>query len=131
MCQKILKSKLLHIGIHNDSVNMIMDYLNSRWQYVQINNNSSEKILTGKISVSQGSVISGILYLIYTLDMPLVMHDNIRDSLTEYSNCKRIQNLTYIDDCFVILEDDDHNIWKQTDVQWVYCQFYFKFCQTL
>ena len=30
VCHKILKSKLLHIGIHNDSVNMVMDYLNSR-----------------------------------------------------------------------------------------------------
>ena len=63
----ILKRKMLHIGIHKESVEMIMSYLHNRKQQVYINGNMSDKLLTGEVSDGQGSVMSGLLYLIYTL----------------------------------------------------------------
>ena len=66
---ELLELKLKHIGIHDISVKMIMNYLSERKQYVYLNANKSETLVTGNTSVSQGSIISGLLYLIFTLDM--------------------------------------------------------------
>ena len=65
----ILKKKLLHIGIEKKDVETIMNYLSQRKQYVMINGNSSSNLLTGPVSVGQGSVLSGLLYGIYTFDI--------------------------------------------------------------
>ena len=64
----ILKSKLRHIGLSMDAVETIMSYLSNRKQYVRLNSNSSDLLLTGNVSGGQGSVVSGILYGIMTLD---------------------------------------------------------------
>ena len=44
-------------------------------QQVMVNSNESEILLTGKCSVSQGSVLSRLLYIIFTLDI----HDQMLD----------------------------------------------------
>ena len=72
---KWLKEKLIHIGIEEESVKMIMTYLDDRKQAVYINGNTSETLNTGPYSVCQGTVLSGLFYLIYTLDMNLQTHN--------------------------------------------------------
>ena len=71
----ILKSKLRHIGLSMDAVETIMSYLSNRKQYVRLNSNSSDLLLTGNVSVGQGSVVSGILYGIMTLDQNSQIHE--------------------------------------------------------
>ena len=82
----ILKGKLQQIGIHKESIDMIMNYLHNRKQYVEVNSNQSEILLTGNCSVSQGSVLSGLLYIIYTLDMHQQLHKIRHNNNYEYKN---------------------------------------------
>ena len=49
-------------------------FLTDRKQYVHLQAISSEKLLTGPQSVVQGSTVSCILFLIYVLDLPQVLH---------------------------------------------------------
>ena len=58
-----------HIGIEKQSINLLNDYLNERTIYTEINTNKSNKVIADNIGVSQGSVLSSLLFLIYTLDM--------------------------------------------------------------
>ena len=83
----ILKRKLLHIGIDATSVDLLMNYLTSRKQQVSNNSSLSEVLLTGECSVSQGSVLSGLLYIIYTLDMHDQLHPIKHSNNTEYYKC--------------------------------------------
>ena len=81
---------------------MIMSYLSERKQAVYINGNTSDTLLTGPYSVSQGSILSGNFYLIYTLDIPL----------TEYNNCNNTQINTYIDDSYGIVKETNKGLWN-------------------
>ena len=87
---KWLKEKMIHIGIHQNSINTIMSYLSERKQAVYINGNTSDTLLTGPYSVSQGSILSGNFYLIYTLDMTLQTH------IKEYINININENNDYL-----------------------------------
>ena len=92
---------------------MIMNYLENRKQYVQLNTNRSQILLTGDKSVSQGSVASGLLYLIYTLDIPHQSHKLKHSNHREYSSCKNTLMNTYVDDCYSVLTTKKNNIWKK------------------
>ena len=49
----ILKLKMLHIGLHEDTVQMFCELSkNERKQHVEVNTNKSDLLLTGPISVS-------------------------------------------------------------------------------
>ena len=111
----ILEKKLKHIGIENETVKMIMSYLNNRKQYVQINSNNSDILLTGDISVSQGSVMSGILYTIYILDMHHQTHAIAHTNHKEYNMCRNTHINTFVDDCYAILKADKNKIWNKIE----------------
>ncbi len=70
-----LEEKLKIIGIHNKYVKMIMSLLDNRKQYVELNPHQSDLLLTGPISVCQGTVLAGLFYLIYTLDIHCQPHN--------------------------------------------------------
>ena len=80
---KILYNKLIHIGYHIATAQLIIDYLTGRQNYVEINTNKSTLIDNGDYGVNQGSVLSGFLYLCFTLDAPAVPHDNPHTSHIE------------------------------------------------
>ena len=90
-----------------------MNYLSERKQYVQINTNNSDILITGPQSVSQGSVISGTLYAIYTCDMHYVTHMTKHSSHTEYEKCTKSYINTYVDDAFCIVQTQNEDLWDQ------------------
>ena len=99
----ILGQKLAHIGLSESAVNTLLSYLNERKQYVRINASSSELLLTGNVSVGQGSVISGLLYGIFTLDQHCQMHEHRHKSSLEYVKCEKPSINTFVDDVFGLI----------------------------
>ena len=91
---------------------MIMSYLSERKQAVYINGNTSDTLLTGPYSVSQGSILSGNFYLIYTLDMNLQTHKVKHTNHTEYNNCNNTQINTYIEDSYGIVKETNKGLWN-------------------
>ena len=85
-----MRRKLIHIEIYVTFVEMIMNYLKDRKQNVIINTNISETLLVGDTSVSQGSVLSGTLYIIMTLDMVYQTHPIKHNTHNEYKECNSI-----------------------------------------
>ena len=64
----ILLEKLKHYGIENKEHDFFRSYLNNRYQYVKIDDISSN-LLQIKCGVPQGSVLGPLLFLIYVNDM--------------------------------------------------------------
>ena len=83
----ILIGKLKIIGFTNQAIQIIQDYLSDRRQYVSIQNAKSDCLVTGPRSVVQGSTLSGVLYLIYILDLPYLTHEEIHDP-ESYRKCQ-------------------------------------------
>ena len=96
----ILIQKLWLIGFSNQAILIMESFLKDRRQYVQVQALDSECLLTGPRSVVQGSVLSGTLYLIYMLDLPYLMHDEIHGP-KEMRECKQPNINTFIDNCLV------------------------------
>ena len=67
----------------------------------------------GDTSVSQGSVISGTLYIIMTLDMANQSHPIRHQNQKEQKICSNPDANVYVDDVFGILEGTKNNIWKK------------------
>ena len=101
VCHKILERKLRHIGIEEESIELIMDYLKNRKQVVEINANISDTLLTGPYSVSQGSILSGLLYTIFTLDMHGQTHPKNHKTHEEYTKCNNTEINTFVDDTYL------------------------------
>ena len=85
----ILEQKLLHIGLCEDSVQLIMSYFRERKQYVSLNTQESEILLTGEVGTGQGSVVSGLFYSIYILDMNSQFHNKPHINNSSYNRCKK------------------------------------------
>ena len=69
---RILRSKLEHYGFRGSSGRIIKSYLNNRRQYVEVQSKESEIIDCLDASVIQGSKLSGLLYNLYSNEVPLV-----------------------------------------------------------
>ena len=95
---EILKQKLKIIGFTNQALNIMTSYLADRRQYVQIQTAKSDCLVTGPQSGVQGSTLSGVLYLIYILDLPYITHETIHKP-AEYRKCCQPNLKTFIDDC--------------------------------
>ena len=69
---RILRSKLEHYGFRGSSGTILKSYLERRRQYVEIQSKESEIIDCLDASVIQGSKLSGLLYNIYSNEVPIV-----------------------------------------------------------
>ena len=98
----ILKKKLSVLGFTTNSVNWFKSYLGQRKQFVQIEDKQSDTIEIGPQSVIQGSILSGILYLIFTLDLPKIFHRTKNHSPIEERNCPEASATSFVDDNFII-----------------------------
>ena len=100
---KILISHLSKIGFSNHLLKLISNYLSNRYQYVQIDDQSSEKLLVN-FGVPQGSILGPILfnlyvtsintngpseYLLYADDTTLLRHTKVVDLPTTIVSMQR------------------------------------------
>ena len=122
---RILKLKLLHLGIEEGTVRMIMSYLHDRKQVVTVNGNTSQTLLTGPVSVCQGSVLSSLLWIIYTLDLHNQPHRVKHNNHLEYSRCNRTNMCVYIDDSYSIVRETGKGLWEDVRSQIKLMENYF------
>ena len=66
----ILLQKMEAIGLDKHSMKLMQSYLENRTQSVQVETFTSPPLHAGPRSVIQGSALSCILYIIFTLDLP-------------------------------------------------------------
>ena len=98
----ILLQKLEALGMKQNSIKLMKDFLTDRKQFVQIQGFESGKLLIGPQSVVQGSTMSCMLYLLYILDLPAVLHD-MNHNPQEQLNCPEPTIDTYVDDNYVLI----------------------------
>ena len=84
----ILIAKMEIIGFNRKTIGIFRSYLSERRQYVVINSFPSETLLVGPRSVTQGSTLSCILYLIYIMDITRIYHE-INHNPEEYNKCSK------------------------------------------
>lgn len=80
---ELLLKKCEVYGLRGKSLNFLRSFLSNRYQYVQLNDSSSEKKRI-EIGVPQGSVLGPILFLIFINDLPNCLNNF----------CYRINELT-------------------------------------
>ena len=115
----ILEQKLEHIGLCSEAVQLIMSYFKDRKQYVSLNTQESEILVTGEVGTGLGSVVSGLFYTIYILDMNSQFHKKAHINNTSYNKCKKTSTSTFVDDCFSILEvKDKETLWNEIRKQY-------------
>ena len=69
---KILIQKMKLLGFDEHTVDYFTSYLANRSQITIVDGTKSEELYSGPMSVIQGSMLSCLLFLLYTLDLPLL-----------------------------------------------------------
>ena len=103
ICHDILEGKLNIIGMSDEAIKLIMNFLKDRKQFVEVNAAASDVLIVGKRLVTQGSALAGLLYQIFTLDIPELFHNTPHD-IHEYDDCRETNISTFVDDAFPIFE---------------------------
>ena len=67
---------------------------------VHIENNESHTLLVGNQFVTQGSMLSCLLYLIFILDIPDICHTE-KHNIGDYRKCSQPNISTFIDNNYV------------------------------
>ena len=113
ICHKKLVDKLKILGCDNNALQFFTSYLKGRRQTVTVDMFQSNVLETGPMSVCQGSTLSGLLYLVYTLDYSLIHMDKI-PNIKEYDETKEPKTTTFVDDSIVkITMKDNINVHNQ------------------
>ena len=95
----LLKARMKMIGFDEDSLRWITSYLSNRTQVVEIQGFQSPQRLHPPCSIIQGSVATSILFNIFTMDIPHVIHpDCSHTSIQEESSCKSGMVTVFVDD---------------------------------
>ena len=100
-----LLTKMEYYSIRGNTLELFQSYLTNRKQFVEIDTNRSNILNSLNCSVIQGSKLSGILYTIYTNEIPLLhtlMHKEIFTKLRGHkqTTSKNIKHNTinFVDD---------------------------------
>ena len=116
--------KLNHYGIRDIELEIIKSYLAKRHFFVEVDTFRSDLQQSLDTSIVQGSILSAILYLIYTNEIPLLskvmkdnqlynkITDNTKNMTFEANNYNNIIHfiLNYIDDSSNIISHNDKDI---------------------
>ena len=106
ICHTILVNKLRILGFDSHSTQYMENYLKNRNQIVEIDGMQSNNLYTGPFSVVQGSTLSCLLYLIYTLDLPTVYHTR-NPTIEQQIKCNQPTPTTFVDDTIVKVDIQD------------------------
>lgn len=87
------------------------NYLNNQTQYVEDEGFQSETLELPPVSTIQGSIVSGLLYLTYTMDLCQVINDRNNINNEQTTDTQQLlpveQHLdtpyTYVDDCLFVI----------------------------
>ena len=71
-CHKILCQKLQFFGIRGQELKLLKSYLSNWYQFVEVDTFRSKTIKSLPFGCIQGSKLSGFLFTVYTLELPLV-----------------------------------------------------------
>ena len=106
---KILLMKLEYYGVEGSELNLFRSYLDNRKQYTDINTKKSATITCLPCGVVQGSKLSGLLYTLYTNEVPL-----LQNILNNNEICETIgiepQDTTTIEHVVVNFVDDSNSV---------------------
>ena len=108
----IFIKKLRSIGLSETSLSLMADYLSNRKQSVCVDTFTS--LHCNPMSVIQGSGLSCLFYLIYTLDLPIIFHSKVKTTLEDAVNKDDTEATTYIDDTTVNMTKEDGISMQQT-----------------
>ena len=122
---KFLFLKLKHLNFNNDAIEIIKSYMKERKQVTTINTNDSSIIDIGPYSVAQGSILSGIFAMIYTLDIHQITHPNNHNNFNEYYSCQNPKSIIYVDDVYSIIQTKNSDIWSHVKKYLELMQNYF------
>ena len=107
---KILIKKLQHYGFEGKELNLFTSYLEERMAYVQIDASKSSVIKFGPYGVIQGSKLSGILYSLYTNEVPNLHKILYNHRLMENLQQRRNFNQNEIEHEVVQFVDDSNSV---------------------
>ena len=103
---EILKGKLKNMGFSPETIKLINSFLSERHQIVYINGGGGGESaieLTRNIYVSQGSILSCILFIIFTLKFPEINH-SICHNATQYQSCYQPNMTEFVDHAIIVLK---------------------------
>ena len=87
--------------------------MKQRKQVTSINTNNSDILELGSYSVAQGSILSGIFAMLFTLDIHKVSHSINHQNFNEYYQCENPKNLIYVDDVYTIVQTKNDDVWPE------------------
>ena len=108
----ILFLKLKHLHFNNEAIEIIKSYMNNRKQITCVNTNNSQIIDIGPYSVAQGSILSGVFAMIFTLDIHKITHPINHNNVNEYYFCNNPKSIIYVDDVYSIIQTKNDDIWS-------------------
>ena len=93
--KETILNKMEYYGIVKEELEIFKSILTERTEFVEINNKRSSLLESNPCSIIQGSVISSLLYILYTNEVPL-LHELLKDE--EWINKNLEEDVTKIDD---------------------------------
>ena len=79
---------------------------------MEINTQKSTTIDNLNVGVFQGSVMSSLLYLIYSMDITSITHEKKHSDNYKENNCNSPKIESYVDDTYGIITENKWNIWQ-------------------
>jgi hypothetical protein len=90
--------KLQHIGFNNSAINIMKSYFKNRYQKTHFNGSDSTYKTIGNNSTFQGTKMATLIYVIYTLNQPSVIHKQCEHLYINNNECEDQLSVNYVDD---------------------------------
>ena len=103
---QLLIQKLKLMGIQTEAASWMESYLQGRSHSTMVDGHLSSEQLLPPCSVIQGGIGSGLLYLVYTNDLPDIIHNNRVNYQEPESHCPEEGSMVnFVDDGTVYVAD--------------------------